>query len=154
MSAGVTILVAGLGAGRAGVLVRAVVGGCGVAWATAGVLTACGYGAGLWPWLVAWRGWTLVVGGAGDAGALLGMLVVVSSAVLVWAAWYTGADGAGLRLGWLLGAFTAGMGLVFVAADLVGLFLGWEVIGVASVLLVGHYTSRAQAGLAGLKAAV
>ncbi len=40
-------------------------------------------------------------------------------------------------MGWLLGAFTAGMGLVFMAADLVGLFLGWEVIGVASVLLVG-----------------
>ena len=48
-----------------------------------------------------------------------------------------GGDGQGGRLGWLLGAFTVGMVEVLGAGEMVGLFLGWEVIGVVSVLLVG-----------------
>lgn len=32
--------------------------------------------------------------------------------------------------------------------------MGWEIIGVVRVLLVGYYGGRGQAGLAGLKAAI
>lgn len=46
------------------------------------------------------------------------------------------------------------MVLVFLAADAVMLFVGWEIIGIASVLLVGYYSARSQASLSGLKAAL
>ena len=83
------------------------------------------------------RCWSLVCGVDTSFGVFCLMLLIVSLAVLLWSQWYTGADSGGLRLSWLLGGFTAGMVLVLLAADLVVLFLGWEIIGVASVLLVG-----------------
>lgn len=45
--------------------------------------------------------------------------------------------GAGARLAGWLGGFAVGMVLVMHAGDGVLLFVGWECIGVASVLLVG-----------------
>jgi len=48
--------------------------------------------------------------------------------------------------------FTAAMLLVVVAADLFELLVGWEVMGVCSYLLIGHYWSSASASAAAVKA--
>jgi formate hydrogenlyase subunit 3/multisubunit Na+/H+ antiporter MnhD subunit len=72
-------------------------------------------------------------------GSLSWMLGLVSLGVILWG---TGSGlgsiaGLGMRLLALLTAFALGMLLVLLAGDSVVLFIGWEVIGVASVLLVG-----------------
>jgi len=67
------------------------------------------------------------------------MLGLVSLGVVLWA-WCGSAGGAGqrqVRLVAMLVGFALGMGIVMVAGDAVLLFVGWEVIGVVSVLLVG-----------------
>jgi NADH-quinone oxidoreductase subunit L len=48
--------------------------------------------------------------------------------------------------------FTAAMMLVVHAGDLVLLLIGWEVMGLASYLLVGHHSERASARAAAVKA--
>ncbi|GAB3272546.1 NADH-quinone oxidoreductase subunit 5 family protein [Kineosporia babensis] len=48
--------------------------------------------------------------------------------------------------------FTAAMMLVIHAGDLVLLLIGWEVMGLASYLLVGHHSERAAARAAAVKA--
>jgi NADH:ubiquinone oxidoreductase subunit 5 (subunit L)/multisubunit Na+/H+ antiporter MnhA subunit len=79
------------------------------------------------------------VGIESSCGALVGMLGVVAACVMLWglASSVHSASGTGVRLAAWLGSFAVGMVLVMVASDAVLLFLGWECIGVASVLLVG-----------------
>ncbi|MDX6255660.1 MAG: NADH-quinone oxidoreductase subunit [Frankiales bacterium] len=48
--------------------------------------------------------------------------------------------------------FTAAMLLVVVASDLLELYVGWEVMGICSYLLVGHYRESRGAGVAAIKA--
>ena len=81
--------------------------------------------------------------GAGSGGVSValacGMLGLVSLGVVLWG-WCGASGGSGhrqVRLLALLIGFALGMGVVLVAGDAVLLFVGWEVIGVVSVLLVG-----------------
>jgi NADH-quinone oxidoreductase subunit L len=48
--------------------------------------------------------------------------------------------------------FTSAMLLVVLASDLFELYVGWEVMGICSYLLVGHYRESRGAGLAAIKA--
>jgi NADH-quinone oxidoreductase subunit L len=48
--------------------------------------------------------------------------------------------------------FTSAMLLVVLASDLLELYVGWEVMGICSYLLVGHYRESRGAGLAAIKA--
>jgi NADH-quinone oxidoreductase subunit L len=50
--------------------------------------------------------------------------------------------------------FTAAMLLVVLASDLLELYVGWEVMGLCSYLLVGHYWESRRADLAAIKAFV
>ena len=92
--------------------------------------------------MVAWacEAWAseIVRGVDGQLEAEVVMLGVVGGCVMAWGAGSSGARGVGAsRLVVLLGAFVFGMGVVMVSGDAVVLFVGWECIGVVSVLLVG-----------------
>lgn len=78
------------------------------------------------------------VGLDSSLGSSAGMLALVAMCVMLWGATSSGAiSGAGLRLTGLLAAFGLGMGLVMLASDGLVLFFGWELIGAASILLIG-----------------
>jgi len=96
------------------------------------------------------------VGLQGSMALLAWMLGLVSLGVVLWgaASGLESVSGLGLRLMGLLVGFALGMLLVLLGGDAVILFLGWEVIGVASVLLVGFYSGRMGATWSGLKASV
>ena len=66
------------------------------------------------------------------------MLLSIWLFVVVSACWYLGSDTGLFRLVFLLTGFTSGMVLIMVTSGLVELFLGWEIIGIASLLLVGY----------------
>ncbi|MDX6246582.1 MAG: NADH-quinone oxidoreductase subunit, partial [Frankiales bacterium] len=99
-------------------------------------------------------GLTLHVGtSVNGLSALLAVMVcVVSLLVQVYSIGYLHGD---LRLpsyfAWV-SLFTAAMLLVVLASDLFELYIGWEVMGICSYLLVGHYRESRGAGLAAIKA--
>ena len=85
--------------------------------------------------------------------ALLAVMVcVVSLLVQVYSIGYLHGD---RRLpsyfAWV-SLFTAAMLLVVLSSDLFELYVGWEVMGICSYLLVGHYRESRGAGLAAIKA--
>jgi NADH:ubiquinone oxidoreductase subunit 5 (subunit L)/multisubunit Na+/H+ antiporter MnhA subunit len=84
---------------------------------------------------------------------VLWLLVVVSSADVLYAVWYGWSDSSAGRLILLLLFFTLGMLIIIVSSDGIILFVGWEMIGVASYLLVGYYGgTRSESFSAALKA--
>jgi NADH-ubiquinone oxidoreductase chain 5 len=84
--------------------------------------------------------------------AMLLPVLVVSSCVHVYSTSYMAEDPHPQRFFAYLSMFTAFM-LVLVAADSwLGMFVGWEGIGVSSFLLIGFWTSRVQAGKSALLA--
>ncbi|BEP12519.1 NADH-quinone oxidoreductase subunit L [Acidothermaceae bacterium B102] len=99
-------------------------------------------------------GLTLHVGtSVNGLSALLAVMVcVVSLLVQVYSIGYLHGD---RRLpsyfAWV-SLFTAAMLLVVLASDLFELYVGWEVMGICSYLLVGHYRESRGAGLAAIKA--
>jgi NADH-quinone oxidoreductase subunit L len=99
-------------------------------------------------------GVTLHVGTSvnGLSAVLAVMVCVVSLLVQVYSIGYLHRD---RRLpsyfAWV-SLFTAAMLLVVLASDLFELYVGWEVMGICSYLLVGHYRESRGAGLAAIKA--
>ena len=94
--------------------------------------------------------------GLASVGVIVLMLGVVAMGVVGWAVGSTGTTrlGGAVRLVWMLIGFAVGMVLVIWSGDMCVLFVGWECIGVMSVVLVGFYSGRGHARLAGLKASV
>ncbi|MDX6206715.1 MAG: NADH-quinone oxidoreductase subunit, partial [Frankiales bacterium] len=99
-------------------------------------------------------GLTLHVGTSvnGLSAVLAVMVCIVSLLVQVYSIGYLHGD---RRLpsyfAWV-SLFTAAMLLVVLASDLFELYVGWEVMGICSYLLVGHYRESRGAGLAAIKA--
>jgi NADH-quinone oxidoreductase subunit L len=90
---------------------------------------------------------------ATDAPALIALVVaVVGWAVQVFASWYLREDDRYGVFAATTSLFCAGMLLVVQSADLVLTLVGWEVMGWCSYLLIGHWTRKASARRAALKA--
>jgi NADH-quinone oxidoreductase subunit L len=77
---------------------------------------------------------------------------VVGWAVQAFAAWYLRDDDRYGVFAATVSLFCAGMLLVVHSADLVLTFVGWEVMGWCSYLLIGHWSRRESARRAALKA--
>jgi NADH-quinone oxidoreductase subunit L len=85
--------------------------------------------------------------------ALIATVVgVVGWAVQAFAAWYLREDDRYGVFAATVSLFCAGMLLVVQSADLVVTLVGWEVMGWCSYLLIGHWSRRASARRAALKA--
>lgn len=78
-------------------------------------------------------------------------LTTVTLAVLLYSTYYLGHDVRGISL---LSSFSTGMYLLMVSDDLLSTLVGWEAIGILSVLLVSLYTARSTATRAALKACI
>ena len=100
----------------------------------------------------------------GDLGILTGvdgnlywiefMLVSIWWTVVGYAVWYSWASIGVERLLVLLTLFVFGMETIMIGSGMVELFIGWEIIGVVSMYLVGYYRDRIEAVLSGVKALV
>lgn len=85
--------------------------------------------------------------------ALVAVVVaVVGWAVQAFAGWYLRSDDRYAVFSATVSLFVAGMLLVVHSADLVLTFVGWEVMGWCSYLLIGHWSRRESARRAALKA--
>ncbi len=90
---------------------------------------------------------------ATTAPALIALVVaVVGWAVQVFAGWYLRDDDRYGVFAATVSLFTAGMLLTVQSADLVLTLVGWEVMGWCSYLLIGHWSRKASARRAALKA--
>lgn len=77
---------------------------------------------------------------AGDLSALLGVLVtLVALAVQIYSTGYLHDDPRYPSYSAFISLFTSAMLLVVYAGDLLVLYVGWEVMGLCSYLLIGHW---------------
>ena len=89
----------------------------------------------------------------GALPALVALVVaIVGWAVQAFAGWYLRDDDRYGVFAATVSLFCAGMLLVVHSADLVLTFVGWEVMGWCSYLLIGHWSRKATARRAALKA--
>jgi NADH-ubiquinone oxidoreductase chain 5 len=84
--------------------------------------------------------------------AMLLPVFTVSSAVHVYSSSYMAEDPHTPRFFSYLSFFTGSMGILVTADSYALMFVGWELIGVASYLLIGFWLTRAQAQKAAIKA--
>jgi NADH-quinone oxidoreductase subunit L len=131
------------------------VGGTALAAVLAGVLLATQpwadpeLGAGLTgPWQV--LPFATIVDGLSASVAL--MVGVVALMVQVYSVGYMRDDARYPSYSAFISLFTAAMLAVVVAGDLLFLVVGWEVMGLCSYLLIGHYWQRPEARAAAVKA--
>jgi len=85
---------------------------------------------------------------------LTGTVLVISFLVHIFATSYMSADPSPQRFMCLLVAFTASMVLLVTGDSLGILFLGWELIGITSFLLIGYWWDRASACNAAVQALI
>jgi NADH-quinone oxidoreductase subunit L len=89
----------------------------------------------------------------GAVPALIAVVVaIVGWAVQAFAGWYLRDDDRYAVFAATVSLFCSGMLLVVHSADLVLTFVGWEVMGWCSYLLIGHWSRKATARRAALKA--
>ncbi len=88
----------------------------------------------------------------GLAAIMLLVVGVVSVCVIVFSIGYMRGDRGYVRYFALISLFTAAMAGLVIASDLVGLFLGWELVGACSFLLIGFWYERPEAAEAARKA--
>ncbi|HSV68427.1 MAG TPA: NADH-quinone oxidoreductase subunit L [Mycobacteriales bacterium] len=86
------------------------------------------------------------------AGVVALMVCLVALAVQVYSVEYLHADTRYPTYAAEVSLFTAAMLAVTVSADLLTLLIGWEVMGLCSYLLIGHYRDLPEAPPAALKA--
>jgi NADH-quinone oxidoreductase subunit L len=105
------------------------------------------------PWFSA-EGMQLNVGWAVDSlsAVMLVVVGVVASMVVIFSAGYMSGDKGWARYFALLALFTGSMTLLVIASDFVGLFIGWELVGVCSFLLIGFWFEKPSAMRAATKA--
>ncbi|MBR7743244.1 NADH-quinone oxidoreductase subunit L [Phycicoccus sp. BSK3Z-2] len=84
--------------------------------------------------------------------AVAAVVALVALAVQVYSTWYLAADDRYGTFAATVSLFTGAMLLVVHSADLLLTVVGWEVMGWCSYLLVGHWSRRASARRAALKA--
>jgi len=107
-------------------------------------------GAGALPWL----GVGLDVGWAIDglATVMLCLVGIVALLVIVFSDGYLALAEARPRYFALLALFTGAMSLLVIADGFLGLFIGWELVGACSYLLIGYWFTKAEAASAAMKA--
>ncbi len=106
---------------------------------------------------VAWLsqgGNAIVAGLAIDNLSAIMMVVVgvVASCVVVFSIGYMAHDDAKPRYFALLALFTGAMSMLVMASSLVTLFIGWELVGACSYLLIGFWYRKPSASAAAVKA--
>ena len=90
----------------------------------------------------------------GLAAVVAVMVAVVALAVQVYSTAYMAGDPRYATYAAEISLFTAAMLLVVVASDLFELLIGWEVMGLCSYLLIGHYWETEVARAAAVKALI
>jgi NADH-quinone oxidoreductase subunit L len=90
----------------------------------------------------------------GLAAVVALMVAIVALAVQVYSTSYMAGDPRYASYAAEISLFTAAMLLVVVASDLFELLIGWEVMGLCSYLLVGHYWQTEGARAAAVKALI
>ena len=118
-----------------------------------GVASLGGGASGSVTWLRAGTS-ALRVGYDADPLAALMLLVVgtVAACVMVYSIGYMHGEKGFVRYYALLSLFTAAMAVLVMAADLITLFVGWELVGTCSFLLIGFWYDRPRAAEAARKA--
>ncbi len=86
------------------------------------------------------------------AAVMLVVVGVVASMVVIFSIGYMAGDPGWARYFALLAMFTGSMTLLVVAGDFAGLFIGWELVGVCSFLLIGFWFQKPSAMWAATKA--
>lgn len=84
--------------------------------------------------------------------SLLAVVIVIGTAVISYSNYYMATDAHLYRFIGLLSSFVSFMALLAIASNLVVLFIGWELIGLFSYLLIGFWSDRTEAGNAALNA--
>ncbi len=112
---------------------------------------------GIQPQSAAWLtqgGSSLNVGIAVDGLSAIMLLVVgvVASMVVIFSVGYMAHDPSRSRYFALLALFTASMSLLVMSTSLVTLFIGWELVGACSYLLIGFWYRKPSASSAAMKA--
>ena len=89
-------------------------------------------------------GFTLGVGTYADAmGAIMALIVaLLATVVLVYNAWYMHGDKLAARFPWQFCLFVFAMLLVVLSDNLFMTFLGWELVGLGSYLLIGFWYAK------------
>ena len=80
------------------------------------------------------------------------LLLNVSYAILLYIIKYMEKDKNKIRFIGIMMAFTFNMIVLIISQDVIVLFIGWEMIGIISCLLIGYYNNRIEATRSGLKA--
>jgi len=88
----------------------------------------------------------------GLTGVLVIVVAIVALCVQLYSVGYLHADQSYPTYAAQVSLFTAAMMLVVVSGDLLALVVGWEVMGLCSYLLIGHYRDLAEAPGAAVKA--
>jgi NADH-quinone oxidoreductase subunit L len=83
---------------------------------------------------------------------MLCVVGVVASAVIVFSIGYMKGERGWVRYFAVLSLFTAAMNALVLSDSLVGLFIGWELVGVCSFLLIGFWYEKPSAADAARKA--
>lgn len=84
--------------------------------------------------------------------SLLAVVIVVGSCVISYTNYYMATDSHLYRFVGLLSSFVSFMAFLAIASNLVVLFIGWELIGLFSYLLIGFWSDRTEASTAALGA--
>jgi NADH-quinone oxidoreductase subunit L len=88
----------------------------------------------------------------GLSAVMLLVVGIVAACVMVFSIGYMHGERGYVRYFAVLSLFTAAMAGLVIAADLVGLFVGWELVGACSFLLIGFWYERPAAAEAARKA--
>ncbi len=109
----------------------------------------------LWTWFSA-GDWTVQLGLLYDPLSALFLLLItgVGSLIHVYSIGYMAHDERRRRFFAYLNLFVAAMLMLVLASDYVGIFLGWEGVGLASYLLIGFWQYKPSAAAAAQKAFV
>ncbi len=99
-------------------------------------------------------------GGAVEFGVLIDPLSVmmaciatgIGSLILLYSVGYMAHEDGLPRYYFFMTLFIGGMTLLVLSDNLLGLYIGWEIVGVCSYALIGFYYNRHEARLAGIKA--
>jgi NADH-quinone oxidoreductase subunit L len=86
------------------------------------------------------------------AALMLVVVGVVALCVVVFSAGYMHGDPGWVRYFALLALFTGSMTMLVVSDNLAGLFVGWELVGACSYLLIGFWYAKPEAAKAAIKA--
>ncbi len=105
------------------------------------------------PWMtVGGRTWTLALALDPLAGIAATLVAGVALVVFIYAATYMAADPGRERFFRLFCLFAGAMLILVLAADLLTLFIAWEVVGLCSYLLIGFWSDRPGVAAAATKA--